>query len=192
MDKLRFLGLHAAAVSSEDASPSSPSAGTVIVLLPLVRAAFSSKVPSQVPAFRFRSTWYLTLLVRCHVGSTIASRAWLLLVCAGHASPLSVALPWRSVALPALLPNMSEQLLAREQHVGRLEALACLLGPWNHPEILKGRNVMHFIDNTSAVSGCIQGGSWVPDSSIIFQLHALSLAASGCRYWAEYVASVNR
>ena len=34
-----------------------------------------------------------------------------------------------------------------------------------------------------------QRGSSVPDSNIIFQLHALSLAALGCRYWAECIES---
>ena len=58
-----------------------------------------------------------------------------------------------------------------------------------HPDILKGGNVIHFIENRDALSGCIKGGSSVLYSNIIFQLHALSFAALGCRYWAEFVES---
>ena len=37
----------------------------------------------------------------------------------------------------------------REQQIGQLEALACLLGPWNHPEDFKRqKHVIHFIDNS--------------------------------------------
>ena len=40
---------------------------------------------------------------------------------------------------------MSEQLLVREQHVGRLEALARMLAPWNPAEIFyrKERDALH-------------------------------------------------
>ena len=180
MDKLRFLGLHAAAVSSEDAS----------LLSPRERRNRHCAPPSGSRSFFFKGCACNSAqinLVSYPVGP---------MPCGIHLRQqgLASSRARRACQPPlcrfAVVPsNMSEQLVAREQDVGRLEALACLLGPWNHPEILKGRNVMHFIDNASAVSGCIQGGSWVPDSSIIFQLHALSLAASGCRYWAEYVAS---
>ena len=85
--------------------------------------------------------------------------------------------------------DLLEQLIQRKQQIGQAEALACLLGPFNFPECFRGREVMHFIDNTSALAGCIKGGSSVEDSNIIFQLLALKLAELGCRYWAEYVES---
>ena len=48
---------------------------------------------------------------------------------------------------------------------------------------------MHFIDSTSALAGCITGGSGIEDSNAIFQLHTLRLAELRCRYWAEFVES---
>ena len=85
--------------------------------------------------------------------------------------------------------DLIEQLLERKQQIGQAEALACLLGPFNFPESFRTREVMHFVDNTSALAGCIKGGSSVEDSNVIFQLFALKLAELGCRYWAEYVES---
>ena len=73
------------------------------------------------------------------------------------------------------------QLLDRKQQIGQVEALACLLGPHNYPVHFRSRDVIHYIDNTSALSGCIAGGSRVADSNCIFQLHSLKLAELGCR-----------
>ena len=66
----------------------------------------------------------------------------------------------------AVVPSdLLEQLLAREQESGQLEAVARLLGPWNHPDIFKGRNVIRFIDDMSALGGCVKGGSLTATSS---------------------------
>ena len=43
-------------------------------------------------------------------------------------------LPCRFAAVPS---NKLEQLFAREQEIGQLEALTGFLGPWNHPEVFK-------------------------------------------------------
>ena len=49
--------------------------------------------------------------------------------------------------------------------------------------------MLHFIDNMSALAGYITGGSAVPDSNQVFQLHALSMVSLGVRYWGEFVES---
>ena len=90
----------------------------------------------------------------------------------------------------AVIPNdVLVQLQVRTQQINQAEALACLLGPHNWPEAFRGRDVMHYVDNTSALTGCIKGGSGVEDSNCIFQLHALQLAELSCRYWVEFVES---
>ena len=90
----------------------------------------------------------------------------------------------------AVVPSeVMDQLQKRKQQIGQAEALACLLGPYNYPESFRDREVVHFIDNTSALAGCIKGGSSVEDSNVIFQLLSLRLAELGTRYWAEYVES---
>ena len=63
-------------------------------------------------------------------------------------------------------------------------------GPIQLPGALQEPEVVHFIDNTSALAGCIKGGSSVDDSNVIFQLLSLRLAELGTRYWAEYVESL--
>lgn len=85
--------------------------------------------------------------------------------------------------------DLIQQLQSRVQQIGPAEALACLLGPYCLPQFFQDQDVIHFVDNTSALAGCIAGGCSVPDMNCIFQLLALKLAELSCRYWAEYVES---
>ena len=90
----------------------------------------------------------------------------------------------------AVIPDaVIQQLQCRSQQINQAEALACLLGPHNWPEAFRNADVMHYVDNTSALSGCLKGGSGVEDSNAIFHRHALRLAELGARYWVEYVES---
>ena len=90
----------------------------------------------------------------------------------------------------AVVPNrLLAQLLVRKQQIGVTEALACLLGPHCFPELFRGQNVIHFVDNIGVLAGCISGSSSSPDTNAILQLHSLKLAELDCRYWAEYVES---
>ena len=87
----------------------------------------------------------------------------------------------------AVIPDaVIQQLQCRSQQINQAEALACLLGPHNWPEAFRNADVMHYVDNTSALSGCLKGGSGVEDSNPIFHLHALRLAELGTRYWVEW------
>ena len=69
--------------------------------------------------------------------------------------------------------DMLKHLQPRKQHIGQLEVLACLLGPYAYPDYFRDCDVMHYQDNTSALAGAIRGGSKVPDTNYIFQLLAM-------------------
>ena len=85
--------------------------------------------------------------------------------------------------------QLLDQLVARQQQIGVTEALACLLGPYCFPELFRGQNVIHFVDNVGVLAGCISGAGSAPDANQVLQLHSLRLAELQCRYWAEYVES---
>ena len=82
-----------------------------------------------------------------------------------------------------------QQLQVRKQQIGQLEALAALIGPLCFPELFRDADCLHFIDNTSALAGCIKGSSGVEDSNRIYQILHLKIATLRCRYWCEYVES---
>ena len=73
--------------------------------------------------------------------------------------------------------------------MGQLEVLAAVAAYTSRPEQLKGRDVIHFIDNTGAIFGIAKGYSADLDSArLISVFHTLN-AALGANVWFEYVAS---
>ena len=59
----------------------------------------------------------------------------------------------------------------------------------SRPDHLRGRDVIHFIDNTGALFGLAKGYSGDDDSArMIHALHTV-LAAIDCNVWLEYVQS---
>jgi len=55
------------------------------------------------------------------------------------------------------------------------------------PSLLRGRKVLHWIDNSSAVAAAVKGYSKAVDSArIVHALHA-TMAGLGIRAWFEYV-----
>ena len=90
----------------------------------------------------------------------------------------------------ALLP---EALLAsfrpRLQQIGQVELVGALVPYLSLSERLRGRRVLHWIDNSSAVAAACKakGYSGAPDSArIVHAMHA-TLAGLGVRAWFEYV-----
>jgi hypothetical protein len=76
-----------------------------------------------------------------------------------------------------------------KQYIGQLELLAAVAVYYTLPHLLQGRKVMHFIDNTSAVSALIKGYSGKPDSALIVHaFHAWNLGLKAS-VWLEYVRS---
>ena len=80
-------------------------------------------------------------------------------------------------------------LLPRQQQVGQLEALAAECVYESLPTIMRNADVLHFVDNTSALYGVVKGSSPQPDSTrIIFSLHLRQLLDRFV-VWFSYVAS---
>ena len=61
----------------------------------------------------------------------------------------------------------------------------------NHPEVFRGADVLIFIDNMSALIGCIKGSSRVADSTAISGAIHILLAALGARAHFEWVPSAS-
>ena len=88
----------------------------------------------------------------------------------------------------AVPDDVMRRFYAREQYIGQLELLAAVGVYYSVPE-LRGRRVVHWIDNTSAIAALIKGYSRSPDSARIlhaFAAFSLGLEASS---WFEYVPS---
>ena len=58
------------------------------------------------------------------------------------------------------------------------------------PELIKGRSLIWFIDNQTAVSCLVKGASRVEDLSELTLLTNLALAALGTRTWYEWVPTL--
>jgi hypothetical protein len=89
--------------------------------------------------------------------------------------------------------QVSEELMRkfvrRKQYIGQLELLAAVAAYTTFPDVLRGRRVIHWIDNTSALAGLIKGYAGAPDSaSIVHAFHAFNSALRS-DVWFEYVAS---
>ena len=84
----------------------------------------------------------------------------------------------------AVVPDCVLQgLLPRKQHINQVEALACCLVPFNFPDLLKGKDVLWFIDNTSALKGVIGGHSSIADSARICSAFHLLMQKLDARVW---------
>ena len=82
-----------------------------------------------------------------------------------------------------------QRFVWRKTYIGQLELLAAVAVYYSIPHILQGENVIHYIDNSSAVAALVKGYSQKPDSVRI--LHALWALASGlkCAPWFKFVRS---
>ena len=57
------------------------------------------------------------------------------------------------------------------------------------PDRVHNRDVLHFVDNTSAIMGLYKGYSPAPDSCRLIQIFHLIMARLNFRTWWEWVAS---
>ena len=77
----------------------------------------------------------------------------------------------------------------RRQQIGQLEILAAVVPYLSVPGVLAGREVIHWIDNTSAKAALVHGYSGVPDSArLVHAFHSFNLGL-GARIWLEWVPS---
>ena len=88
----------------------------------------------------------------------------------------------------AVVPTeMVDALCCRGQQIGQVEILGALAPYLSIPNLLAGRPVIHWIDNTSALAALVKGYSGVPDSArLIHVFHAWNSGAQA-RVWFEYV-----
>ena len=88
-----------------------------------------------------------------------------------------------------LSQEMVRALLSRQQQIGQVEILGALCPYLSMPELLAGRDVIHWIDNTSAQAALTKGYSGVPDSARLVHLFHAWNCAAGARVWFEYIPS---
>jgi hypothetical protein len=104
--------------------------------------------------------------------------------------PAEVGKPARWMHSSLVVPSsFMVGLDPRRQYIGQLELLGAVAVYYSLPAVMIGRQVLHFVDNTSALFGLIKGYSSVSDSSRI--VHAFWALATGlqCEVWFEYVPS---
>ena len=76
---------------------------------------------------------------------------------------------------------LSSWRLDRKTYIAELETLAAIAVYSTYPALIKGRKVVHYIDNAVALSALVHGYSGKPDlakSVNVFYLQMLSLRAS--------------
>ena len=80
-------------------------------------------------------------------------------------------------------------LEARKQQIGQLELLGAVAPYYSLGPYLKGKRIIHWIDNTAALAGIAKGYSSKPDSArIIHAFHSLGVVLQAEVHF-EYVAS---
>jgi hypothetical protein len=77
--------------------------------------------------------------------------------------------------------------LPRQQQIMAAEAFAALALPSEHFPVLRGRDVVWFIDNQSACSSLIRGGSAAEDVEQIALVTHLLFLVLGSRVWFEWI-----
>lgn len=76
---------------------------------------------------------------------------------------------------------------ADEHVINQLEMVAFLFGILTYADCLKGRKVLFFVDNTTAISAVVHGYSRKADLAVLANLCCLLLVGLGVIPWIEYV-----
>ena len=96
----------------------------------------------------------------------------------------------RPVGMSVDIPDsVLDKFQVRETQINVCEALAGVLIPTNIPELIRGQDVVWYIDNQSACQVLMKGTSSVRDLSILAAVTQLLLTRLGCRVYWEYVES---
>ena len=79
----------------------------------------------------------------------------------------------------ASLPDdLSDALVRRKQQIGQVEIIGAIAPYLSLPNQLAGEDIIHFIDNTSALAALTKGYSGVPDSArLVHTFHAWAAGA---------------
>ena len=85
--------------------------------------------------------------------------------------------------------ELKEALVRRKQQIGQDEIIGAITPYLSVPRLLAGRDVIHWVDNTSAIAAMTKGYSSRPDSArLVHALHAWC-AVTRTSIWFEYVPS---
>ena len=85
--------------------------------------------------------------------------------------------------------RLMRRLLGRSQQIGQVELVGAVAPYLSLPSSLAGREVIHWIDNTSALAALTKGYSGVPDSAHIVHIFHAWAACAATNVWFEYVPS---
>jgi len=77
----------------------------------------------------------------------------------------------------------------KRQYIGQLELLVAIMPYTSIRDELKGRRVIHWIDNKSAIAALVKGYSAAPDSAQLLQIFAAFGLGAGISIWVEWVPS---
>ena len=77
----------------------------------------------------------------------------------------------------------------KDQYIGQLEILAAVCVYYSAPEWFEDRDVIHWIDNSSAIMALIKGYSGMPDSARLVHAFYLLMYRLRTRVWFEHVVS---
>lgn len=99
-------------------------------------------------------------------------------------------------------PEVIARWKARRQYIGQLEALAVVAtyytladgaplpkGGWSH--VIRGRDVIHYVDNYGAMACLVKGDSRDPDIGRLAHLLSAILVSIRARPWLDYVRSAS-
>ena len=85
--------------------------------------------------------------------------------------------------------HILDMFVRNKQKIGQCEILAANVPYYSLPDLFRGRQVIHWIDNTSAISCLIHGYSGRPDSALLVNAFNMFNAGLRCRIHYEYVES---
>ena len=74
-------------------------------------------------------------------------------------------------------------------YIQQAEAIAAVAAYYSMPDVLRNRHIIHFIDNTTALSSLIHGYASKPDMARITNAYYVMHLALGCYTWLEWVPS---
>lgn len=77
----------------------------------------------------------------------------------------------------------------KETHIGRIKLVAEILPYLSEPERFRGKDVLYFVDNTSAIYCSIKGYSTDADTAALVHLLHAVMCEMDVSVWFEYVPS---
>ena len=91
--------------------------------------------------------------------------------------------------VPRWMIRWMERLKSRKQYIGQHELVAMLTPFLSLPEVFRGRRVVLFVDNTSAIAATVSGYTGQHDSARIVNLFHLTRLSLACDVTILYVPS---